>query len=447
MDMVATVTRSLQHALGDALDELAREAGVIERERKFTGQLLLRMMVITLLHKPDASMADFHITATELGLPLSKTAVQKRFDAGQPLVDFLRLALERALRRTVACQPALAELLQHFTAVFLGDSSTIALPDELASLFPGCGGKEGTSAAALKIQVLWDLKSGNLERLVVEAGKASDARSSIALEQAEGAEVGTLLIYDLGYFSVARFATVDSRKAKYISRLQHGTAVFDAAGDELDLVSYLRAQATGLVDITILLGTTERLRCRLIGVRVPEEVANRRRQQAREKAKKHGREPSAEYLELLGWSLFVTNCTAEELSWKAVVVLYRARWQIELLFKLWKSHNGLARCRPEAPALEQLAVFYAKLLGVLLQHWMLLATAWQCSQRSLRKAARLLNEKVKELLLAVDNTAKVLEILLERQRLTRQIAQVEAREKNPSHAQLLNDPKLLDWLA
>ena len=32
----------------------------------------------------------------------------------------------------------------------------------------------------------------------------------------------------------------------------------------------------------------------------------------------------------------------ELLTWKEVVVLYRARWQKELLFKLWKSHNHLA---------------------------------------------------------------------------------------------------------
>jgi hypothetical protein len=446
MTMVATVTTSLQHALGAALDDLARETGVIQRERKFTGQLLLRMIVLTLLHKPDASMWDFQVTATQLGLQVCETAVKKRFAAGGPLVDFLRLALERALKQTVAAQPAVAELLQRFTAVFLGDSSTITLPDELAHLFPGCGGKAGTSAAALKIQVLWDLKSGRLERLVVEAGKASDARSSIAVEQAEQALAGTLLIYDLGYFSVERFARVDHRQARFLSRLQHPTMVLDAEGTQLDLVSYLRQQETGLVDVSILLGASERLACRLIGVRVPEEVANRRRQQARAKARDHGREPSAEYLELLGWSLFVTNAKAEELTWKAVVVLYRARWQIELLFKLWKSHNGLTRCRQGAPALEQLAVFYAKLLGVLLQHWLLLATAWQCQQRSLLRAARLLNEKLKELLLAVDNAAKVLEILLERQRLIQQLAQVQARKKNPSHPQLLDDPELLDWL-
>jgi hypothetical protein len=444
MDIVATVTVTLQELLGTQLDDLARQCGVVVRQRKFTGQTLLRMLVLTLLHNPEASAWDFLVTATQLGLELTQTAVEKRLLAGQPLVDFLRLALERALQQTIASQPAATQLLQRFTAVFVGDSTVIALPDELADAFPGCGGTEGTSRAALKIQVLWDLKTGQLRHLHVEAGRASDVHSVIAVDEAEPE---TLLVYDLGYFDVSRFAALDRQQARFLSRLQHGTTVRDADGVPLDLVTYLRRQEAGLVDLPILLGAAERLPCRLIAVRVPEEIANRRRQQARDKARKHGREPSAASLELLGWSLFVTNCAAEALTWQAVVVLYRARWQIELLFKLWKSHNGLARGRAGAPALERLAVFYAKLLGVLLQHWVLLATAWRSPRPSLRKAARLLREWLKGLLLALEDRVAVEKTLVQLQAILERLAQVRDRKGDPSHAQLLNNPELLDWLA
>ncbi len=47
-------------------------------------------------------------------------------------------------------------------------------------------------------------------------------------------------------------------------------------------------------------------------------------------------------------------------------MLSRARWQIELLFKLWKSHNRLARHRPGALLTETRAVLWAKLLDILL---------------------------------------------------------------------------------
>ena len=90
MSIVQTVATTLQQQLGTHLDNLARECGLVLRQRKFTGQTLLHMLVLTLLHKPEASWGDFLVTATQLGLDVTPTAVEKRFAAGQPLVDFLR---------------------------------------------------------------------------------------------------------------------------------------------------------------------------------------------------------------------------------------------------------------------------------------------------------------------------------------------------------------------
>lgn len=445
MDIVRTVTLTLQQQLGDHLDQLARQCGLVLRQRKFSGQALLRMLVLTLLRKPQATTADFLVTALQDDLEVTATAVDKRLQAGQPLTDFLRLALEHALQQTVAALPGAAPLLQHFTAVFVGDSSVIALPDSLADVFAGCGGNDNTSAAALKLQVLWDLKTGCLQQLHISAGKDSDAHSPIALEQAAP---GTLLVYDLGYFDLERFAALDRQQAQFLSRFKHGTTVYHSDGQALDLAAYLRAQPTGLLDQMLLLGATLRLSCRLLAVRVPQEVANRRRQQARIKARDHGRvAPSAEYLELLGWSLFVTNASVEELTWKAVVVLYRARWQIELLFRLWKSHNGLGRLRVGACAVPVLAVFYAKLLGVLLQHWLLLALVWHMPQRSLLRAAQHLREWLPVVLWVLDDCACLEKTLRRLQRLLEQLSEVKKRRKHPSHAQLLEDPELLDWIA
>lgn len=444
MDRIQTVSAALQVQLGDSLDELARECKVVIRERQFTGQTLLLMIVVTLLEKPAATWADFHATAARLGLEVTRTAVEKRFAAGDPLVEFFRRALERVLQQSPIGNPSSTELLQPFVAVLVGDATTIALPDDLADLFPGCGGAVGTSRAALKLQVLWDLKTGQLVKLVVEPGRASDAKSLIALDEAAA---GTLLVYDLGYFDANRFAALDAHKAKFISRLQYGTDVHDLDGNYFDLLTFFRGQSASLVDRMILLGATARLCCRLIAIRVPEEVANRRRQQARDKVKKkNGGEPAAKYLELLGWTMFVTNCTAEELTWKAVVVLYRARWQIELLFKLWKSHNRLQRGRAGASAKEFLAVFYAKLLGVVLQHGIRVATAWHVAARSLMKAAKLLADEIKEMMKALGDLDRLEELLRELQRLIENQAKTTNRNKNPSHAQLMADPDLLDWL-
>jgi hypothetical protein len=194
-------------------------------------------------------------------------------------------------------------------------------------------------------------------------------------------------------------------------------------------------------------GGTEnhRLPCRLIAVRVPAEVASRRRQKIRKKARDHGREPSQEYLELQEWTIFVTNCDAELLTWKDVVVVYRARWQIELLFKLWKSHNHVAALEAVASPQRQMAVLYAKLIGVIVQHWMLLSAAWNDVQRSLRKAAAILRDWIVLLTSVLDDDGQLSDLLRRFGAAVAKTARVTRRRKHPSLFQLLKNPELLEY--
>ena len=138
MEIVGKVAATIQNVLGPEAEELGRATGVIQRRRKFTAVSLLRMLVLTLLRKPDAKATDFQSTAAQLGLDVTSTAVENRFTP--QLVGFLRAVLERTVLRVLAASPQTVDLLNKFTSVRIGDSSTIALPDELADQFPGCGG-------------------------------------------------------------------------------------------------------------------------------------------------------------------------------------------------------------------------------------------------------------------------------------------------------------------
>ena len=441
MEIVGKVAATIQNVLGPEAEELGRATGVIQRRRKFTAVSLLRMLVLTLLRKPDAKATDFQSTAAQLGLDITSTAVENRFTP--QLVGFLRAVLERTVLRVLAASPQTVDLLNKFTSVRIGDSSTIALPDELADQFPGCGGilrgagrDEDPPAVGLPHRL--DPPTANHPR------RASDATNPIAQEVAPA---GSLSLFDLGYFCLDRFQNLTRAGAFWISRLQHGTSVFDAQGQPLALLQYLRQQTgSGPIDVSVLLGVSHRLPCRLIALRVPQEVADRRRQKAYVKAQKHGRVPSREYLEWQDWTIFVTNCEPELLTWEAVVVLYRARWQIELMFKLWKSRNRLATHRAGATAEEQLAVVYVKLITVLVQHWILLTATWCECRRSLMKAAAIIADWVTLLIDALDDLDRLIAVLSRmKDVLLKAGARVQNRNIHPSLSQLLQNPILLDY--
>ena len=202
------------------VEEFAEKRRVTQRKRKFRGQSLRRMIVLTLLKKPEATFEDRALLVVghkgadgrAVGGPVSATAVEKRFTP--PLVDFLRDVLSLSLPQGVAAEPVSVALLERFTAVFIGDSSSIALPDELQQEFSSCGGTEGSGWTAWKIQVRWNLKTGERPLVLIEAGRASDAKSPIAQQEVQP---GALEIFDLGDFSLDRFRRWDAEQASYIT--------------------------------------------------------------------------------------------------------------------------------------------------------------------------------------------------------------------------------------
>jgi Transposase DDE domain len=182
----------------------------------------------------------------------------------------------------------------------------------------------------------------------------------------------------------------------------------------------------------------------LIVLRVPQEVADRRRRKAYEKAQKHGRTPSQEHLAWCDWTVYVTNCPTDLLTWKEVVVLYRTRWQIELMFKLWKSHSQLDKHRTAKSAEWQMAELLAKLIGVVIQHWLLLTSTWLNPRRSLWKAAQVIRDWIGTLIEALDDLDRLCQALDRLKTTIEAVAYVDTRGKHPSSFQLLSNPELLD---
>ena len=102
------------------------------------------------------------------------------------------------------------------------------------------------------------------------------------------------------------------------------------------------ARTTRTIERPVAIGANHHLLCRLIAIRVPHAIAQRRRRELMKRAQKKGYTPSARKLALCDWNVYVTNTSGELLSIEEVVVFARLRWQIELMFKHWKSDGKLA---------------------------------------------------------------------------------------------------------
>ena len=440
MGIVPQVAGHLNELLGTEAEAVGKQAGVIQRKRKFTAPLLMSTVVLSLLTKGNSAIGDFVEMAATLGVKVTPKAMRNRFVP--QLAEALRLLFHRAVSKAMAAPARSVELLSKFTEIQIGDSTIVTLPEELADEFPGCGGPSGSGKAALKLQVEWNQIDGRMT-IDVESGRDSDAKSPMMRRTPKK---GSLTVRDLGYFSLEWFTMAVAAGAFFLSRLQPKTKVFLKDGQELDLLSELRAHPWGKpYERWVFMGTGIRVWCRLIVLRMPQEIASQRRREAKKKARKDGRTATDEHLAWMDYSLYVTKCDEEKLTWEEVIVLYRVRWQIELLFKLWKSDNRLALDNAKQPLAQRMAQMWGKLVGVVIQHWILLASAWKEVRHSLRKGAQVFRRRV--LLIAraltdLDRFAATLEEIVGQ---IDHLAKTDRRNQRPAYFQLLENPELLDY--
>lgn len=76
---------------------------------------------------------------------------------------------------------------------------------------------------------------------------------------------------------------------------------------------------------------------------------------------------SQTYLALLEWAILIPNVPVDLLSFEQVMALYPIRWQIELVFKVWKSHAKRASVGQWRPQ-RVLCHLYARLVALVLFH-------------------------------------------------------------------------------
>jgi len=124
------------------------------------------------------------------------------------------------------------------------------------------------------------------------------------------------------------------------------------------------------------------------------------------------------------------------LSLREVLVVARARWQIELLFKLWKSHGRIDESRSGKPW-RVICDVYAKLLAMVVSHWAWLLSLWDYPDRSLAKAAQTVQKYALQLATGLWSQTRTRETLETIARCLAKGCRMNPRKKHPNTYQLL----------
>ena len=464
MSSIAQVSDALKRVLTERAKELERETGFVERSTAhLDGPTFSQTTVFGWMDNPEASYPQLRHVAASLGVPVSSQAVEQRF--GSESASLLRELLQEAVGEVLWSEASAPELLSRFNGVYVQDGTIISLPPELHDEWRGCGGSTPEAGlSSMRVQVRLDLAQGGIQGPWRHLGRAAE-RSGEAHEAP--LPEGCLYNVDAGYFTLAEMRAHGNAGCYWLTAANAGTLLIDERGQCWDLVSFLGAQTGDEVDVQVCLGKRERLPVRLIARRVSAEQAARRRATARRtlesKAKgvqrpnvrTHGRanaKPQRKHkktgkarLQLLGWTILITNVPQELLSVDEALVLARCRWQIELCWKLWKQVGKVDTWRSAKPY-RILTEIYAKLLGCLITHWLTLIECWQAPNRSMVKARHVMQWMAPLLALGVAGVVPLEDMVQRTSHTMASGCTVNARQKRPAAYQLVAHPKLIRGL-
>lgn len=382
MASITQVATEMQSILAEYAAKVERETGFVERASKMGGAEFVQTLSLGWLSNSDATLEELAQTAATIGVNISAQGLDQRFtESGAKL---LKKVLDEAVTRMIRGEGPELPILKRFTAVYIQDSSVVNLPDDFQEDWPGCGNRVSKGLSAVKIEVRLDLLSGEMVGPLLENGRINDAVSKI---QKESTLAQSLRIADVGYWSLEEMNRIAASGGFWLSRLKNIVRIALLGGKSQDIVTFLKHVNGNSVDCQVLLSDQKPTPSRLLAIRVPQEVADQRRRKLHEDAQRRQKTVSQRSLALADWTVFVTNVPADLLSLPESLVIMRSRWQIELLFKLWKSHGKIDEWRSSKPW-RILCEVYAKLLSMLIQHWLFLISFWKFPNRSWVKASQ-----------------------------------------------------------
>lgn len=273
------------------------------------------------------------------GEPVSRQAFHQRMTS--EAAAFMESAFHGLLEQSLALTgDPLPGTLGEFKDVSAIDSTTVRLANRLAKRYPAC--RSNVRKAALKIHAQMSLTDKQVERLRLTGERVHDRKGVV--------EIGPwvkdrLLLFDLGYADYGLFGDIVRHGGAFLTRLKesaNGTIVATRRG-------CAKRHISGDINRPIYFGDVVDMDVRF------------------------GRGEDAIVLRVVGiWDRrqkdfhwYVTPLSAEDFSPEEIAQAYRLRWQIELLFKTWKSICRLDQLPSEKEAVI-LCLVYASLCAALL---------------------------------------------------------------------------------
>jgi hypothetical protein len=349
-------------ALARAMDagtmmRLARASGFCERMRSVAPQELAVAVIAAMATQNTETIADVQRTFNALtGRTMAYKPFHKKL-AKPAFAEFMSMLVAHLLDELVtqALRPMHHSALSLFDDILLHDGSSFAINDALANVFPG----RHTTIKPAAVELHSTMSLWGDQPIVLFITPDTDGERQYLPRPTD--LKGRLIVGDRGYQSVDYCREVDAGGGYVLIR--HQTQI-----DPIVLRCFVDGKAVSAHDGHRLRDVMRKNRGRTIDIDAQwQGIGQRSRPDTRLRVVLWWNDQRKDYMVL------VTNLDRKLFSPSDVYQIYRLRWQVELLFKEWKSYCNLhAFGTSKAPIAE--GFMWAALAACIIKRFMAKAT-------------------------------------------------------------------------
>ena len=320
------------------INEIAKETGFVKRASKLTGTMFLSIftLAMNIYEKPSLIQLTGLLNILIPDLKITREGLHQRIN--KQAVKFFEYMLSYYIN--ISIKDIDIKILSNFNRILIIDSTIIELPNKLFDVFKGFGGS--ASKSSLKIQFCYDLKLGKFFYLIQDGIVPDNKYENSFIEKIEKDD---LIIKDLGYFNPQAFIDISDKKAYFLSRWKSNIEIYIKNKKneliKLDMSKFL-PKITKIKELEIYIKKNDKLsKARLVIEKIPDKIKESRLMKLNKINKRKGRETKELTKLFQGYNIYVSNAPENFLMKDNFRKLYGIRWQIELVFKNWKSNFNL----------------------------------------------------------------------------------------------------------
>jgi putative transposase len=351
-----------QEFSNDLIETLARDTGFLKRNRKIRVVAFFWTLVLGFSAGKTRTIAGLRrMYELATGQTLAPSAFFGRFSPA--LVQLLKACVDLSLAQFRLLSSLPETLAADLRDVFVADSTVFKLHDALRPSYRGSRRKN--TPAAAKLHGIFSVTGKGKSTIALSGENVADVRNLVVGEWVRGA----LLLFDRGYFCYALLTRIKQLGGAFISPLK-------MKANPRIVRFFLPPKNVALKEGTHMHNVPKLLRGETFDAEVEIEFyPKHKRGQGRSRiVKERFRVVGIHNPDSQKDHFYMTSLLPAQLPPNAVQAMYRARWEIELLFKELKSGYRLNQISSSKKEISE-ALIYAALVTLLASRRLLRAFA------------------------------------------------------------------------